>query len=221
MDYLIHQLIDSQVAQDLTNKILVKESDWLDGKKTAGSQAAKVKNNLQLNKDSKISIDVTNEVVECLSSEALIKSFCLPKKFHGLMFTQSKEGHGYGFHVDNPYMSSGRSDLSFTLFLSEKNKYEGGELCVQTTLGSEKFKLDAGEILIYPSTSLHAVETITKGERVVCVGWIESYVRSIEDRNCLFSLDAGAKGLLSKLGRSEELDLIFQAYSNLVRRLGD
>jgi PKHD-type hydroxylase len=137
------------------------------------------------------------------------------------MFTQSLAGHGYGLHIDNPYMPSGRSDLSFTLFLSPPEEYKGGELCIQTINKTEKIKLSAGEIVIYPSTHLHSVAEVKSGERYVCVGWVQSYIQNNEDRNFLFGLDAGAKGLLAKHGRSDELDLIFQAYSNILRRLGD
>ena len=84
-----------------------------------------------------------------------------------------------------------------------------------------EFKLNIGEILIYPSIYLHSVQEVQKGERMVCVGWIESYVKSIEEREYLFDLDAGAKSLLAKHGRSEELDLIFKSYSNLLRVMGD
>ena len=118
-------------------------------------------------------------------------------------------------------MPTGRSDLSFTLFLNEPKEYQGGELCIQTINKTEKIKLSAGQIIIYPSTQLHSVAEVKGGERYVCVGWIQSYIQSNEDRNFLFGLDAGAKSLLAKHGRSDELDLIFQAYSNILRRLGD
>ena len=117
-------------------------------------------------------------------------------------------------------MSSGRSDLSFTIFLSEKNQYEGGELLIENLNAENEFKLNIGEILIYPSTYLHSVQEVKNGERMVCVGWIESYVKSIEEREYLFDLDAGAKSLLAKHGRSDELDLIFKSYSNLLRVMG-
>jgi PKHD-type hydroxylase len=118
-------------------------------------------------------------------------------------------------------MSSGRADLSFTIFLSEKNQYEGGELLIENLSSESEFKLEKGEILVYPSTYLHSVKEITNGERIVCVGWIESYVKSIEEREYLFDLEAGARNLLAKHGRSDELDLIFKSYSNLLRVLGD
>ena len=137
------------------------------------------------------------------------------------MFTKSAAGMKYGRHIDNAYMSSGRADLSFSIFLNEKNSYEGGELSIETINTENKFKLNEGEIIIYPSTYLHSVEEITNGERLVCVGWIESYVKSIEEREYLFDIDAGARGILAKYGRSDELDLIFKSYSNLLRVLGD
>ena len=118
-------------------------------------------------------------------------------------------------------MSSGRADLSFTIFLSSEDKYEGGALSIENLNSEEKFKLSAGEIIIYPSTYLHSVKEVLNGERIVCVGWIESYIRSIEEREYLFDLDAGARSLLSKYGRSDDLDLIFKSYSNLLRVMGD
>ena len=137
------------------------------------------------------------------------------------MFTKSLANMGYGRHIDNAYMSSGRADLSFTIFVSDKNQYDGGELLIENLSSESEFKLDRGEILIYPSTYLHSVKEILHGERIVCVGWIESYVKSIEEREYLFDLDAAARSLLAKYGRSDEVDLIFKSYSNLLRRLSN
>ena len=127
----------------------------------------------------------------------------------------------YGRHIDNAFMSSGRADLSFTLFLSDANEYKGGELVIENINSEKSFKLNAGEILLYPSTYLHSIQEILNGERLVFIGWIESYVKSIEEREYLFDIDAAAKSLLSKHGRSDELDLIFTSYSNLLRLLGN
>ena len=110
---------------------------------------------------------------------------------------------------------------SFTIFLNCKNKYKGGELSIEGFNSEEKFKLNAGEIIIYPSTYLHSVEKVIDGERLVFIGWIESYVKSIEEREYLFDLDAAARSLLAKYGRSEEVDLIYKSYSNFLRRLGN
>ena len=221
MNYLTCPLLLDEEIKILKANLSSKNDDWEDGKKTAGSLASKVKNNLQLNRNSDISKKNAGFIVNKLLTNKLIKSFALPKKIHGVMFTKSSKGMKYGRHIDNAYMSSGRADLSFSIFLNKKNSYEGGELVVENINSENKFKLNEGEIVIYPSTYLHSVDEITNGERLVCVGWIESYVRSIEEREYLFDIDAGARGILAKYGRSDELDLIFKSYSNLLRVLGN
>ena len=221
MEYLTHSLIGKSDALKIVQKLKAEKSSWQDGKKTAGSHAAKIKHNFQLDKNSKLSIETKDLIINKIISNPLLKSFTLPSLIHGVMFSKSLAGDGYGTHIDNPYMPSGRSDLSFTIFLNEPNEYKGGELCIQTINKTEKIKLSPGEMIVYPSTQLHSVAEVKDGERYVCVGWIQSYIQSNEDRNFLFGLDAGAKGLLAKHGRSDELDLIFQSYSNLLRRLGD
>ena len=221
MNYLTHQLLNTKEIE-LINSVLNRTNlSWQDGKKTAGNHASKVKNNLQLDRESSISRKFTELIEQRILNNILIKSFALPKRIHGTMFSKSMQGMKYGRHIDNPFMSQGRSDLSFTLFLNEKVNYIGGELVIESINSEEKFKLNSGEIIIYPSTYLHSVEEVQSGERLVCIGWIESYVKSIEGREYLFDLDAGARSLLAKHGRSDELDLIFKSYSNLLRTLGD
>ncbi len=221
MNYLTCPLLLNEEIKKLKKNLSSENNDWEDGKKTAGSLASQVKNNLQLNRNSKSSKNNAGFIINKLLTNQLIKSFALPKKVHGIMFTKSSKGMKYGRHVDNAYMSSGRADLSFSIFLNKKNSYGGGELVVENINAEKKFKLNEGEIIIYPSTYLHSVEEITNGERLVCVGWIESYVKSIEEREYLFDIDAGARGILAKYGRSDELDLIYKSYSNLLRVLGD
>ncbi len=221
MNYLTHQLLSPQEINFLKKNLQLKDLSWEDGKKTAGNHAAKVKDNLQLDKSSNIAKNCSGLIEKKILNEVLIKSFALPKRIHGTMFTKSSKGMKYGRHIDNAFMSSGRADLSFTIFLSEKDKYSGGELLIEGFNSEDKFKLDLGGIIIYPSTYLHSVEEVIDGERLVVVGWIESYVKSIEEREYLFDLDAGARSLLAKHGRSDELDLIFKSYSNLLRTLGN
>ena len=221
MNYLTHQLLNAEEINLIKKELDEVTQDWEDGKKTAGSHASKVKNNLQLNRNSEVSKNNAQLVNKKILSSQLIKSFSLPKKIHGIMFTKSLNNMHYGRHIDNPYMSSGRSDLSFTLSLTNKQSYKGGELIIETMNSEERFKLNAGEIILYPSSYLHAVNEVNNGERLVCVGWIESYVKSTEKREYLFDLDAGARSLLAKHGRSDELDLIFKSYSNLLRVMGD
>ena len=221
MNYLTSQLLINEEIEALVKSLKKENTLWEDGKKTAGSHASLVKNNLQLNRKSEISKKLTHSIKKKILSSPLIKSFALPKIIHGIMFTKSLSNMHYGRHVDNPFMSSGRSDLSFTISLTDKDTYSGGELIIEEINSEKEFKLNAGEIIIYPSTYLHSVKEIKNGERLVCVGWIESYVKSVEEREYLFDLDAGAKGLLAKNGRSDELDLIFKSYSNLLRLLGN
>ena len=220
MNYLTHKLLNSEELEILRKNLEKDSLEWEDGKLTAGKHAAKGKNNLQLRRDSDLSIKLSGLITKKILSNELIKSFALPKKIHGTIFSKSTSGMKYGRHIDNAYMSSGRADLSFTIFLNCKDNYDGGALSIESFNSEEKFKLDAGEIIIYPSTYLHSVEKVIDGERLVFIGWIESYVKSIEDREYLFDLDAAARSLLAKYGRSEEVDLIFKSYSNLLRRLG-
>ena len=220
MNYLTQQLLNFEELEILRKNLLKEEFFWEDGKQTAGKHAAKVKNNLQLKRDSDLSIKFSGLITKKILKNELIKSFALPKKIHGTIFSKSKSGMKYGRHIDNAYMSTGRADLSFTIFLNCKDDYKGGELSIESFNSEEKFKLNAGEIIIYPSTYLHSVEEIIDGERLAFIGWIESYVKSIEEREYLFDLDAAARSLLSKYGRSNEVDLIYKSYSNILRRLG-
>ena len=221
MNYLTRQLLNAEEINFIEKELEQENQGWEDGKKTAGSHASIVKNNLQLKRTSDISKKLSLLVKQKILNDDLIKSFTLPKNIHGIMFTKSSKGMKYGRHIDNAYMSSGRADLSFTIFLTKKNLYEGGELLIENLTSDIKFKLNSGEILIYPSTYLHSVQEVLNGERIVCVGWIESYIKIIEKREFLFDLDAGARSLLSKHGRSDDLDLIFKSYSNLLRVMGD
>ncbi len=221
MNFLTYKLLNTEEIKALRTNLERQNLPWEDGKKTAGNQAAFVKNNLQLDKKSDISKRFSELIIKKILKDDLIKSFSLPRIIHGGMFTKSSKGMKYGRHIDNSYMSTGRADLSFTIFISDKDAYNGGELLIENLNSENKFKLNAGEIIIYPSTYLHSVNEVLSGERLAFVGWIESYIKSIEEREYLFDLDAGAKTLLAKYGRSDELDLIFKSYSNLLRVLGN
>ena len=221
MNYLTYKLLLEEELEILKNNLNKQNELWENGKNTAGSYASKVKENLQLDRNSEVSKRYSQLIRKKIITNPLIKSFALPKIIHGIMFTKSLKNMHYGRHIDNPFMSSGRSDLSFTISLTNKDDYKGGELVIETMNLEKEVKLDAGEIIIYPSTYLHSVKEVENGERLVCVGWIESYVKSIEEREYLFDLDAGAKGLLAKHGRSDELDNIFKSYSNFLRLLGN
>ncbi len=220
MDFLKHSLLSLPVVHDFQQRLQGPNLPWRDGRLTAGDQAALVKKNHQLDPNSELSLAICNCISSAITSDPLVKSFSLVRKVHSLLVSKSSTGDSYGWHVDNPFSCHGRRDLSFTCFLSEQDSYKGGSLMIQT--GGEEtkeFRLSPGQIVIYPSSTLHCVAPVLSGFRYVCVGWIESYVKASEDRSMLFNIDAGARGLLARYGRSDELDLIFQSYTNAVRRL--
>ena len=221
MDSLITSLLNVDEACSLRLSLENDEQSWLDGRLTAGRHAAAVKRNRQLSPDCPAATKAAQFVKEALCANQLVKTYALIKKVHGVMFSRCDPGDGYGLHVDNPFTKQGRRDLSFTLFLSDPSKYEGGALRIQGLQDSSEHRLPPGEVILYPSSSLHAVDSVNRGRRIVCVGWIESHVKSSEDRALLFNLECGARGLLARHGRSDELDLIYQSYSNAVRRLAD
>jgi len=220
MNFLTHSLLPLPEVRDFQKLLSAPNLPWRDGRLTAGEQAALVKNNFQLDPNSELTLAISNCITTALTSDPLVKSFSLVRKVHSLLVSRSRAGDSYGWHVDNPFSRHGRRDLSFTCFLSDEGTYEGGSLMIQT--GGEdtrEFRLPPGQIVLYPSSSLHCVTPVVSGVRYVCVGWIESYVKSSDDRSILFNIDAGARGLLARHGRSDELDLIFQSYTNAVRRL--
>ena len=132
MNYLTHQLLNSEELEIIRKNLDKEKLLWEDGKQTAGEHAARVKNNLQLKRDSDLSKSLSDLIIKKILSNEIIKSFALPKKIHGTIFSKSKNGMKYGRHIDNPYMSSGRADLSFTIFLSCKDNYKGGELSIES-----------------------------------------------------------------------------------------
>ena len=218
MNHIKLQLLNKDECEALLGKL--SDAEWIDGKTTAGSQAQAGKINEQVKQSSPLRAEIHTYVQKKMWAHPAIKSFCLPRKLHRFLISKTSPGGGYDSHVDNAYMSSGRSDLSFTLCLSDHKQFNGGSLEVDTVMDSVELELQQGEIVIYPSTSMHRVNKVTGGERIVCVGWIESYLKNEGDRVTLFQLDTGARGLLAKHGRSEELDLVFLAYTNLLRSLG-
>ncbi|MEQ8556972.1 MAG: Fe2+-dependent dioxygenase [Henriciella sp.] len=175
---------------------------WRDGRITAGAQAARVKNNQQADLSTRSGVALHKRLHDAITGNAIFEAAAQPKKLSRLMVSKAGEGEGYGTHVDNVLMRSGedrlRTDLSFTLFLSQPSDYDGGELTIDWAGMVHSMKLEAGSLLLYPSTSLHQVETVTRGERIVCVGWVESLVRTAEQREILFDLE----NLRATLGQS-------------------
>jgi PKHD-type hydroxylase len=141
MNYLTHQLLNAEEINFIEKELEQENQSWEDGKKTAGTHASKVKNNLQLNRKSDASKKLSSLIKQKILNNHLIKSFTLPKNIHGIMFTKSSRGMSYGRHIDNAYMSSGRADLSFTVFLTQKNQYEGGELLIENITSEKNLNL--------------------------------------------------------------------------------
>jgi len=221
MRFALEPLLEAQQVADLRMELLAEVDAWRPGVETAGWHARTVKNNRQLDRSSALHRQLTPRVVELLLRHPLVQSAALPVRAHGLLFSRSGPGEGYGRHVDNAFMAGGRSDLSFTLFLSDPSGYEGGALVLESPSAEEALRLPAGHALVYPSTLLHRVEPVTQGERLVAVGWIQSRVRDAEQRELLFELDTARRALFRKEGKSDVFDLISRSYTNLMRRWGE
>ncbi len=220
MRFQLEQLLSPDQVEALRSALLAPASPWQAGATTAGWHARAVKHNRQLSRASDLHGQLAAGVLQALEASALLQAAALPLKIHSLRFSRSGPGEGYGRHLDDAYMAEGRSDLSFTLFLSEPAQYDGGELVLEFPGGDEPHKLAAGDVLVYPSTLLHRVEPVEQGERLVAVGWIESRIRGAEQRELLFELDTARRSLFAREGKSEEFDLISRSYSNLLRLWG-
>jgi PKHD-type hydroxylase len=202
----------------------LKQADWVDGKATVGVQGAQVKKNRQLPVDGLVACELGEIILKALYANPVFMSAALPLRIVPPLFNAYAGGEHYGFHVDGAIRLvpgsnlSLRTDVSSTLFLSEPDEYEGGELTVQDTYGSHEVKLPAGDLILYPSTSLHQVETVTHGERVCSFFWIQSMVRDDWQRNLLYELDCNIQSLRQKVGDSEEIVGLTGHYHNLLRQ---
>lgn len=134
-----------------------------------------------------------------------------------LMFARYEKGKNYGSHVDDAMIGGMRTDVSFTLFLSDPKSYSGGELVIESTAGEEGIKLSAGSLVAYSTTTLHRVAKVTRGERLVCVGWVRSFIRDAAHRELLFDLDTARRRLFAREGNSPDYDLISKSTANLMR----
>lgn len=207
---------DLQTVRDRLSVI-----SFVDGRETAQGLAKKVKNNLQASvKDSKHEL-LRALVFEKVLSHELVRRATRPKTISYLMFSKYEPGMAYGSHVDNPFMQGLRSDVSFTLFLSDPESYDGGELVIESAADEQPIKLPAGAAVFYPSTTLHRVNAITRGERLAAVGWIRSYVREPAQRELLFDLDTLRVSLKEITGMEKQQTLLNKSIANLVRMWAD
>jgi PKHD-type hydroxylase len=199
-------------------------ASWIDGRATAGHQSARAKQNEQLAEDSPLARELGEIVVKALERNALLISAALPLKIFPPLFNRYSAGHGFGTHVDNAVRlvrnspERVRTDLSATLFLSAPHEYEGGELVIEDTYGSHSVKLPAGDLILYPSTSLHRVQPVTSGARVASFFWLQSMVRDDADRALLFDLDNAIRRLGVDAAEHPALIQLTGVYHNLLRR---
>jgi PKHD-type hydroxylase len=188
----------------------------VDGRETAGFAARMVKNNRQAANDRKVET-VRKLVEERILGHEVFALAVRPKALTPIMFSAYEAGTHYGSHVDDALMQGLRTDVSFTLFLSEPDGYDGGELVIESPSGEDAVKLDAGSLVAYPSTALHQVAPVTRGVRLAAVGWARSYIREAARREMLFDLDTARRQMLAREGKSAEYDLVSKSLSNLLR----
>jgi PKHD-type hydroxylase len=187
-----------------------------DGRETAGFAARLVKNNRQATNDRKIET-VRKLVEERILENELFALAVRPKALTAVMFSRYESGMQYGSHVDDALMQGMRTDVSFTLFLSAPDRYDGGELVIESASGEDAVKLGAGSLVAYPSTALHRVAAVTRGERLAAVGWARSFVRDPARRELLFDLDTARRTMFERDGKSAQYDLVSKSLANLLR----
>lgn len=205
-------------------RLRLQNTDWVDGRATVGNQGAQVKRNRQLAVDNPVARELGEIILKKLYANPVFMAAALPLRIVPPLFNAYSGGEHYGFHVDgavrllpNSNLSL-RTDVSSTLFLSEPEAYQGGELIVQDTYGSHEVKLPAGDLILYPSTSLHQVTPVTEGERVCSFFWTQSMVRDDWQRNMLYELDCNIQSLRQKVGDTDELLGLTGHYHNLLRQ---
>lgn len=199
-------------------------ANWEDGRTTAGSQSSLVKNNLQLPQDGAAAQELGEHVLQALANCPTFVSAALPHKIFPPLFNRYGVGQNFGLHVDNAIRGVPgtpiriRTDLSCTLFLSEAEDYDGGELVIEDRVGSQEVKLAAGDLVLYPSTSLHYVREVTRGERVASFFWLQSMIRDNVARALLFDLDQAIQSLSNRLGAGDPACVrLTGIYHNLIR----
>lgn len=198
----------------------IEKETFVDGSVTAGRQARRVKQNQQLARDNKVAKEIGKQILDALRRHAAFNAATLPFRITEPMFNHYTGGMTYGPHVDNAVMYQPqplRSDISMTLFLCDPKEYDGGELVIEDGAVRQKVKLASGAALVYPSTSLHHVEPVTRGARFAAIIWIQSLIRDPGKRRILFDIDRATQSLLKKDADSPEARTLTASYHNLVR----
>jgi PKHD-type hydroxylase len=227
----IPQLLNA--AQVAGFRACLQSAPWADGRVTAGHQSAHTKNNLQLREDDATAEELSAGVREALERSSLFFAAALPRRIFTPLFNCYRSGNGFGRHIDNAVRydrtarASGekpppvRTDLSATLFLSAPEEYEGGELVIEDSVGAQRVKLPAGDLILYPASSVHRVEAIARGTRFASFFWVQSLVRDAGQRRELFDLDIAIQQLSRDHGEHPAMVSLVGTYHNLLRRWAD
>ena len=221
MMYHIPAVLTPQEVDDFTAQL--QQAEWVDGRVTTGDQGAQVKHNQQVDTRSNLYAELQGNVLAALNRSSLFFAAALPKAISSPLFNRYQQSETYGFHVDGAVRSQAqggwmRTDLSATLFLSAPESYAGGELVVNDTYGQHAVKLPAGDLVLYPSSSLHCVTPVTRGVRQASFLWIQSMVRDDKQRAMLYDLDRTIQSLKARFGDGEEVLSLLNMYHNLLRQ---
>lgn len=226
---LLHvaNVLDTEQVHHCRNAL--QSADWADGRVTAGHQSGKAKHNRQLAEDAPVARALGALVLDALGKNPTFFAGALPRRVYPPLFNCYEGGESFGFHVDNAVRydrSRGeaqplRTDLSATLFLSEPDEYDGGELVIEDSFGTHNVKLPSGDLVLYPGSSLHQVTPVTRGARIAAFFWVQSLVRSDAQRRMLFDLDVSIQQLTQKLPDAPELVRLTGVYHNLLREWSD
>jgi PKHD-type hydroxylase len=214
----IPAVLDAEQLQ--TVRQLLAQAPFVDGKLSAGVAAKRVKRNEEVAQNAEQLKQLNEIVMGGLVSNCVYRSGALPSRVAAPYYARYTSAMGYGDHVDDPVMGPGpryRSDIAITIFLSDPQSYDGGELVIRTSFGDREIKLAAGDAIMYPASSLHRVAEVTRGERLVAVTWVQSLVRDAAKRELLYELNLAREKLLQNLPEAEETARVNTAYVNLVR----
>jgi len=205
-------------AEDITTIVaLLSKARFVDGRTTAGFAAQAVKHNRQAEGSDRSLATARELIAQRILANETFQMVTRPKALSPLLLARYEPGMQYGSHVDDALMNGMRTDVSFTLFLSDPGSYEGGELVIESAAGEDAVKLPAGALVAYPATSLHRVNEVTRGARIAAVGWARSMIRDAARRELLFDLDSARRQMFARVGKSPEFDLVSKSFANLLR----
>lgn len=217
----IEALLDADALAHIRS--ILASAPWADGKVTAGYQSALAKNNQQLPEDCPAAREAGAIVADALESSLLFQSAALPRAVFPPLFNRYEVGHGFGSHIDNAWRPRRdgtrlRTDLSATLFLSDPEDYDGGELVIEDGHDGKQIKLPAGHMFLYPATTLHSVNPVTRGARVASFFWVESLIADSARRDILFDMDLAIQSLRGRIADTDAaLIALTGCYHNLLR----